>query len=185
MQFLFPEIRTQNIIQQKPIWFPDRSGVTAPIWKSKRSGLKNDYHLNPIWNFMRSGSIGQCLRSGKKMRSGNDGDLGRSGNYGDLARSGNRSDLVLAITLKIKCSLVNSVPGRTRSPNKHKSQNDPKTRPRKECQIGVRSGTAPNARSHFLIWNDLAIWIQNETIWPDHFRSARGGTTAGATLRVL
>ena len=107
-----------------------------------------------------------------KIRPGNDGGLGRSGNYGDLARSGNRSDLVLAITLKIHCSLVDSVPGRTRSPNKHKNQNDPKTRPRKECQIGVRSGTAPNARSHFLIWNDLAIWIQNETIWPDHFRSA-------------
>ena len=125
MQFLYPEIRTQNIIQQKPIWFPDRSGVTRPIWKSKRSGLKNDYPLNPIWNFMRSGSIGQCLRSGKKMRSGNDGDLGRSGNYGDLARSGNRSDLVLAITLKINCSLVDSVPGRTRSPNKHKKPERP------------------------------------------------------------
>ena len=122
---------------------------------------------------MRSDSIGQRLRSGKKMRLGNDGDLGRSGNYADLARSGNRSDLVRAITLKINCSLVDSVPGRTRSPNKHKSQNDPKTRPRKECQIGVRSDTAPDSRSHFLIWNDLAIWIQNEAIWPDHFRSAR------------
>ena len=136
MQFLYPEIRTQNIIQQKPIWFPDRSGVTRPIWKSKRSGLKNDYPLNPIWNFMRSGSIGQCLRSGKKMRSGNDGDLGRSGNYCDLARSGNRSDLVLAITLKMNCSQMDSVP-------EQEAQTNTKNRTTRKLDRGK------NARSGF------------------------------------
>ena len=82
----------------------------------------------------------------------------RSGSVGKSKRSGARHNFENEL-------FSDGFSARTGSPNKHKKQNDPKTRPRKECQIGVRSGTAQMPDRIF----------RSGSIWRSGSRTSRSG----------